>query len=103
VRPRPVGIYLPIELEVPIFMGGVLSWLVQRTFARRRRRRGTRGGRDRTAQPQGHAVRGRLITGEALVGVGVAIIIVISGSAEPIALPQAFQFGGCSGSCCCWV
>jgi hypothetical protein len=38
-----------------------------------------------------------LITGEALVGVAVAIIIVVSHSAEPLALPEAFQFGGWLG------
>ena len=25
-----VGIYLPLELEVPIFLGGLLAWYVQR-------------------------------------------------------------------------
>jgi len=38
-----------------------------------------------------------LITGEALVGVAVAIIIVATGKGEPIALPAAFQFGGWLG------
>ena len=48
-----IGIYLPLETMVPIFLGGLLNYLVTRTFGK-----GLVGGRSREAQSQGHAVRG---------------------------------------------
>ena len=92
-----VGIYLPLELEVPIFLGGLLNWYVQRKLLA-----GT-AGVARSPEDierlnrKGMLFAAGLITGEALVGVGVAIIIVATGKGEPIALPAAFQFGGWLG------
>ncbi|HXG28980.1 MAG TPA: oligopeptide transporter, OPT family, partial [Nevskiales bacterium] len=62
---------LPLELSVPIAVGGLLAW---------------RAG-------QGTGVRGAamlaaagLITGEALMGIGLAVPIVLSGDAQVLAL-----------------
>ena len=49
-----IGIYLPLETMVPIFLGGLLNYLVTRTLRQGPVRRGSR-----EAQPQGHVVRGR--------------------------------------------
>ena len=93
-----VGIYLPIELEVPIFLGGLLSWYVQRRLLA-----GSAPGVAHSTEDlerlnrKGMLFAAGLITGEALVGVAVAIVIVVSGSAEPLALPETFQFGGWLG------
>jgi putative OPT family oligopeptide transporter len=92
-----VGIYLPLELEVPIFVGGLLAW-----FAQRRLLAGLGGVQPSSEEIERLSRKGMLfaaglITGEALVGVGIALVIVVSGSAEPIALPAAFQFGGWLG------
>jgi putative OPT family oligopeptide transporter len=92
-----VGIYLPLELEVPIFLGGLLNWYVQRKLLA--------GNAGVAHSPEdierlnrkGMLFAAGLITGEALVGVAVAIIIVATGKGEPIALPEAFQFGGWLG------
>jgi putative OPT family oligopeptide transporter len=71
-----VGIYLPLELSVPILAGGVIAALVKR----RRERAG------------GHAARAGilfaagLITGEALLGIALAIPIVISGEPDVLAV-----------------
>jgi putative OPT family oligopeptide transporter len=84
-----VGIYLPLELSVPIFIGGLLSY-----FARRRHAAAAGAG----AADEGLAGRGMLfaagmIAGESLTGVLLAIPIVASGRADVLALPAALQFG----------
>ena len=67
-----VGIYLPLELTVPIFLGGLLAWFASASSRR-------------TAEdePEGPERMGRgmlfaagLITGEALMGIVIAIPIV---------------------------
>ncbi|MEP7242998.1 MAG: oligopeptide transporter, OPT family [Gammaproteobacteria bacterium] len=92
-----VGIYLPLELEVPIFVGGVLSWYAQRRLL------AGMGGIKPSAEEverltrKGMLFAAGLITGEALVGVAVAVAIVVSGSANVLAVPESFQFGGWLG------
>jgi len=76
-----IGIYLPLQLSVAIFAGGVIAWLARRYFTRR------------NAPPEAHATGERngllfaagLITGEALVGILLAIPIVMKGSADVLA------------------
>src|SRR5690606_11326055 len=60
-----VGIYLPLELSVPIFAGGLVAHLVQRL----------RGGSESEAS-RGTLFAAGLITGEALMGIVIAIPIV---------------------------
>ena len=69
-----VGIYLPVELAVPIFLGGLLSYLAKRA----------RGGE---AARSGSLLAAGLITGEALLGILVAVVIVATGNKAPLALP----------------
>jgi putative OPT family oligopeptide transporter len=83
-----VGIYLPLELTVPVFLGGLIAYLVER-------RAGV--GRDPDALERLHR-RGvlfaaGLITGEALMGIVIAIPIVASGRADVLALPERLQPG----------
>jgi len=84
-----IGIYLPLELMVPIFVGGLLAYIVER-------RHGVLGAaeeeRERVHRP-GVLFSAGLITGEALMGIFMAIPIVVSGSADALALPESFQFG----------
>jgi putative OPT family oligopeptide transporter len=88
-----IGIYLPLELMVPIFLGGLLAWLVER-------RHGVVGAneevRDRIHRP-GVLFSAGLITGEALMGIFIAIPIVVSGRADILALPSQFHFGQLAG------
>ncbi len=74
-----VGIYLPLELSVPILAGGLIAH-----FAAARRI--ARGITDESTQHHGMLFAAGLITGEALIGIFMAIPIVISGDAEVIAL-----------------
>ncbi len=76
-----VGIYLPVGLSVPIFIGGLLSHIVQRRFQRA-------DERERKAHnATGLLLASGLITGEALMGVVVAIVAAFI---MPLPLIQGF-------------
>jgi putative OPT family oligopeptide transporter len=93
-----IGIYLPLETMVPIFLGGLLNYLVTRQFGKdlseeeleKRNRKGT-------------LFAAGLITGEALMGIfmGVAIYLANKNAAVPrpdvLALPLGFQIPGATG------
>ena len=85
-----IGIYLPLELMVPIFLGGLLAYLVEK-------RHGMVGTHDEAARDRLHRpgtlFAAGLITGEALMGILIAIPIVASGRADVIAVPEALQQG----------
>ena len=87
-----VGIYLPLELMTPIFLGGLLAHLAQKAL-------GVSGNPEAAerANRKGILFASGMITGEALMGIVIAIPIVSSGSAEVLALPQSLQFGGVLG------
>lgn len=87
-----VGIYLPIELSVPIFAGGFVAHLVERRFPPG----DAEGDRERIHQ-KGTLFSAGLITGEALMGIFIAIPIVVVGSSEVLALPEGLRFGGWLG------
>jgi putative OPT family oligopeptide transporter len=87
-----VGIYLPIELSVPIFAGGFVAHLVERKFPPG----AAEGDRERIHQ-KGTLFSAGLITGEALMGIMIAIPIVAAGSADVLSLPAALHFGGWLG------
>jgi putative OPT family oligopeptide transporter len=79
-----VGIYLPLELSVPIFLGGVLAAIVARQHVD-------------PENHQGMLFAAGLITGEALIGVLIAVPIVLTHHDDVFALPSALQFGGWLG------
>jgi putative OPT family oligopeptide transporter len=87
-----VGIYLPIELSVPIFAGGLVAHLVERYL-----KPGDAEGEREKVHQKGTLFAAGLITGEALMGIFIAIPIVISGSASVLALPESLHFGGWLG------
>jgi uncharacterized oligopeptide transporter (OPT) family protein len=95
-----VGIYLPLDLEVPIFVGGVLSY-----FAQRRIVAGLGGIRPSAEDIERLTRRGMLfaaglITGESLIGVAIALGIVGTQRDDFMALPSSLQFSGWAGN---WV
>jgi putative OPT family oligopeptide transporter len=83
-----VGIYLPLDLTVPIFIGGFLAHLVERAA-------GVHNDPDAAERihRKGVLFSAGLITGEALLGIVIAIPIVYSGKADVLALPDYLQFG----------
>ena len=84
-----IGIYLPLELMVPIFLGGLLAHFVER---KRGLDRSDEAARDRVHLP-GTLFSAGLITGEALMGIAIAIPIVLSGKEDVLAAPAWLQFG----------
>jgi putative OPT family oligopeptide transporter len=78
-----IGIYLPLELMVPIFLGGLISHLVERFH---KVRADDEAGRDRVHKP-GVLFAAGLITGEALMGIAIAVPIVITERADVLAVP----------------
>jgi len=82
-----IGIYLPLELMVPIFLGGLLSHLVERFH---KIKPDDEEGRDRVHRP-GVLFSAGLITGEALLGIAIAVPIVVWERADVLALPAMFQ------------
>src|SRR3546814_20510137 len=95
-----IGIYLPLALMVTIFLDGLLSYFVER---RKKLKAGDEELRDRI-HPPGTLVSAGLLTGEALMGIAIAIPSVVSGSADVLAPPEHFRFcqlvglGGCGGA-----
>jgi uncharacterized oligopeptide transporter (OPT) family protein len=65
-----VGIYLPITLTVPIFMGGMINHL------------GKKAGGSKSSEKRGLLMASGLITGEALMGILVAVPIFLTGQKD---------------------
>jgi len=68
-----VGVYLPFDLNVSIFLGGVISWLVSRALDRAGASPERRGEVERS----GLLAAAGFITGEALLGVALAVPVVL--------------------------
>ena len=88
-----IGIYLPLELMVPIFLGGVIAYLVER---KHKLEPHDEAERDRIHRP-GTLFSAGLITGEALMGIAIAIPIVLSARGDVLALPAMWHFGQWAG------
>ena len=65
-----VGIYLPIELTVPIFIGGMINHLAKKT------------GTSAASEENGLLLASGLITGETLMAIFIAVPIFITGSKD---------------------
>ncbi|QSX78335.1 OPT family oligopeptide transporter [Agrilutibacter solisilvae] len=83
-----IGIYLPLELMVPIFLGGLLSYFVER---KHNVAFDDHDGKDRIHRP-GTLFAAGLITGEALMGIAIAVPIVLTSRADVLAAPAALHF-----------
>jgi len=90
-----VGIYLPLGVTMPIFLGGLLTWIVERTFRARAAQEGMALSTDdmERLHRKGTLFAAGLITGEALLGILIAFPIVSTNRADVLALSAAWQFG----------
>jgi len=77
-----VGIYLPIELTIPIFIGGMISHLSKISNA------------NETTNRRGLLIASGLITGEALIGIGVALPIFYTSNKNWWPKITGFEFLG---------
>ncbi|MBM4033674.1 MAG: oligopeptide transporter, OPT family [Planctomycetes bacterium] len=73
-----VGIYLPLELGAAIFLGGIVAWAA----SRQRAGEGTKG------HHRGVLFAAGLITGEAILGILLAIPIVLNNGKNPLDLKR---------------
>ena len=78
LMPIAVGMYLPFGLSVPIFMGGILSFLITK--------RVRQGAPEPEVQP-GILLASGAIAGEALMGVGIALLASIGIPRLSLGLP----------------
>jgi putative OPT family oligopeptide transporter len=88
-----VGIYLPLDLSVPIFAGGLLAHLAERALGV------VHADPERAEQSKRNGVlyAAGLITGEALTGILIAVPIVVTSRGDALALPESLRFGGWLG------
>jgi putative OPT family oligopeptide transporter len=77
-----VGVYLPFELNVPIFLGGVVAWLVNRRLNRSK----ATPERRLEVERMGLLAAAGFITGEALMGIGLAVPVAAMQNENAIAL-----------------
>jgi putative OPT family oligopeptide transporter len=83
-----VGIYLPVELSVPIFIGGLVAWAVGRRLARQRDQLGQEFDQIKlNSERRGLLFASGLITGEALVGILLAIPFAYYQSTDVLTVP----------------
>lgn len=76
VMPVAVGIYLPIELSTPIFIGGLIAWFVGNRYKNGNEEQAARGKRAGVLFSSG------LIAGEALMGIAIAAPVAYFGSRD---------------------
>lgn len=70
VMPVAVGIYLPLGLSAPIFLGGLLAHAL--------------GRRGDAARNRGILIGSGLIAGEAMAGILIALLIYVTGESYPL-------------------
>lgn len=84
VLPFAVGLYLPIYLSVPIFIGGILRWFIERYTSK-----------EKASTEKGILYCSGMIAGEGLVGILLAVFAIIPFKNESLAskLVLGFSFG----------
>ena len=81
-----VGVYLPFELDSAIMLGGVIAWLVSRYQNRNSGSVKDFAKQKSASEGSGLLFASGLITGEALIGIALAIPVAISGSTSILAI-----------------
>ncbi len=81
-----VGIYLPMGLSVPMFLGGLLAYIAGRRASKEPKIK-------ERQKNQGLLLASGLITGEALMGIGIAVALVLF----PEILPKPYSLGALLG------
>jgi putative OPT family oligopeptide transporter len=83
--PFAVGVYLPLSTTTPVFFGGLMKLVADRLAARRTPKESTAPPKNEDEASEGMLFSSGLIAGGALMGVGVAALIVASGKWQPLA------------------
>lgn len=85
-----VGIYLPLELSSAILLGGLIAHFASKAHA-------ARGGNGKTSMRHGMLFAAGLITGEALVGILMAVPIVLTKNADVLAISESLRMNSVAG------
>jgi putative OPT family oligopeptide transporter len=94
VMAAAVGIYLPLDLTVPIALGGILAWYCERTLLSGSAHDATLTAEDAERMGRkGMLFAAGAITGEALMGIAIAVPIYITKNAEVLAVPESYRLG----------
>lgn len=82
-----VGIYLPFELDSAIMLGGLISWIVQRFLSQKEKSGGKNHvEKSKNSEQTGLLIASGLITGEALIGIILAIPVAVYGRSDVLKL-----------------
>lgn len=82
-----VGIYLPFELDSAIMLGGLIAWVVQRNLSKKKAAGDSDfAAKSKNSEQAGLLIASGLITGEALIGIALAIPVAIYGSSDVLKL-----------------
>jgi putative OPT family oligopeptide transporter len=90
-----VGVYLPFELNVPIFIGGVIAYVVARWLDRNK----ATPERRTVVERMGLLAAAGFITGEALIGIALAIPVAARHDENAIAVLRHFGWSSVTGGC----
>ncbi len=91
-----VGIYLPFELDSAIMLGGVIAWAVSKYQKNNKNQVQDFDVQKSKSENAGLLFASGLITGEALIGIGLAIPVAVWGSADVMAIAND-PFGSIPG------
>jgi len=81
-----VGLYLPFELDSAIMLGGLMAWIID--LLQQRRKVADREEAVQRSNQTGLLFASGLITGEALIGIVLAIPVAIYGSSDALSLTE---------------
>lgn len=82
-----VGLYLPFELDSAIMLGGLIAWLVSRYQKNNTAAKGEQhAAAEKASERTGLLIASGLITGEALIGILLAIPVAIYGRSDVMSL-----------------
>lgn len=90
-----VGVYLPFDLNVPIFAGGIIAWLVSRALDRMK---ATKERRE-VVERMGLLAAAGFITGEALIGIGLAIPVAARHDENAVAILRHLRWDAVLAGC----
>lgn len=87
-----MGIYLPFTIGMPLFLGSLFSWIVNRRIASNAKKIASANDKEtyvKVSEKKGMLIASGFIVGESLIGILMAILIVSTGSQTPLALMPA--------------
>ncbi|MEY4376620.1 MAG: hypothetical protein RJB26_1170, partial [Pseudomonadota bacterium] len=90
-----VGIYLPLDVSLPILAGGLISEFATRWHAARQGK--SESADTETLQRNGMLFAAGLITGEAIIGILMAIPIAYTSNPDVLAVAEAWRPGQWAG------